>query len=91
MNSMIGVSHLVHRSTAWVHQGHCVKYFIQELQSPVKVDLDPTWRLFDALTRVVWTPAFHKTHPQDAESPEVIYSNAGSCRITCVNNRKQVN
>lgn len=47
------------------------------------MDLDPAWRLFDALTWVVGPPAFHEAHPQDAQPAQVIHPDAGSSRQTC--------
>jgi len=42
----------------------------------MELDLDPAWRVLDRGPQVVGTPAFHKTHLEDAETPEVVDSDA---------------
>lgn len=59
-------------------RGQVVQHIVQELQSSVKSDLDPTWRLLDALPAVVWPPTLHKAQPQDAQATQVIHSNTFS-------------
>ena len=51
--------------------------FVQKLQSPVQVDFDPTGCLFDGLPLVIWTPTLDERQPDDALSPEVVYTDAG--------------
>lgn len=35
---------------------HCLKNLVQELKRSVELNFDPTWRLLDAVSRVVWSP-----------------------------------
>lgn len=48
----------------------------------MEVNLDPARGFFDALSRVIRAPALHKAHPEDAQAPEVIHTNASSSRQT---------
>lgn len=66
----------------WVSYGHGVQHLVQELQSPVQVDLDPAWCLLNALSWVIGTPTFHKAHAQDAQPAQVIHTDASGCRQT---------
>ena len=63
-----------------VGDGHGVQHLVQQLQGPVEVDLDPAGRLLDALSGVVWPPALHKAHPQDAQPAQVVHSYPRRCR-----------
>lgn len=60
----------------WVLKWNRVKHLVEQLQSSVKVNFNPTRRLFDGLSWVVWSPAFYKRKSQNAQSPQVIDSNA---------------
>lgn len=42
------------------------------------MDLDPAGGLLDARPGVVGTPALDEAHAQDAQSPQVVHSDAGS-------------
>jgi pantothenate synthetase len=53
-----------------------VEDFVEELESAVEVNLDPTRRLLDGLARVVRAPSFDEAEPQDAQSSEVVHSDA---------------
>lgn len=66
-----------------VGDGHGVQDLVQQLQSPVQVDLDPARRLLDALPGVVGPPPLHKAEPQDAQAPQVVHADARRCRQTC--------
>lgn len=48
----------------------------------MEVNLNPARGFFDALSRVVWAPALHEAHPEYAQAPEVVYTNASSSRQT---------
>lgn len=47
------------------------------------MNLDPTRRLLDALTRVVRPPTLDEAHPQDAQPAQVVHSDAGGRGQTC--------
>lgn len=66
-----------------VGDGHGVQDLVQQLQSPVQVDLDPARRLLDALPGVVGPPALHEAHPQDAQAAQVVHADARRRRQTC--------
>lgn len=66
-----------------VGDGHGVQDLVQQLQSPVQVDLDPARRLLDALPGVVGPPALHEAHPQDAQAAQVVHADARGGRQTC--------
>lgn len=48
----------------------------------MEVNLDPAGRLFDALSGVIGTPAFDKTHAKDAKATEIIHTDTGGRRQT---------
>ena len=48
---------------------------IEELEGTVQSNLNPAWRLLDALSSVVWPPALDKTQSEDTQTSEVIYTN----------------
>lgn len=54
------------------------------------MDLDPAGGLLDALAGVVRSPALDKTHPEDAQPPQVIYADACRCRQTWVDGERGV-
>jgi len=43
-----------------------MKYFIEKLEGTVQVNFNPARCLFDALSRVIRSPTFYKTHPEYA-------------------------
>lgn len=51
---------------------HHLEYFVQQLERTVKLDLNPTRSVLDRRSRVVGTPALHKTESKDAQTSEVI-------------------
>ena len=65
-----------------LHQRHRLEDFIEQLQRPMQLDLDPARRFLDGRARVVRPPALHKAHLQHAESSQVVHANAGRRRQT---------
>lgn len=53
------------------------------------MDLNPTGCLFNALPWVVWPPALHEAHPEDAQPAQVVDPNACSSWQTCRRDRRR--
>jgi len=56
-----------------VTDGHRVENLVKDLESPMKVHLDPARGLLDRLPIIVWTPALHEGEPEDAKSSEIVH------------------
>lgn len=49
----------------------------------MQMNLNPAGRLLDRSAGVVRSPALDEGKPHDAQSPQVVHSDAGRCRQTC--------
>lgn len=62
---------------------HVVQDLVKKLQSTMKVNFYPAGRIFYRLTGVVGTPAFDKAQPKDAQTAEIVNTDAGSSGEVC--------
>lgn len=67
----------------WIVNWHGVQNFIQQLESTMQVDFDPTRSLLDTLPSVVRTPAFDKRQSKDAKSSQIIHTDSSCTRQSC--------
>lgn len=58
---------------------HIMQNFVKKLQRTMQMNLDPAWRVFDRLPRIVGAPALDETQPEDAQSTEIINTNSSCC------------
>lgn len=52
---------------------------VEKLEGAVKVDLDPAWGILDGGAGVVAAPTLDKAQPQDAQTSQVIHTDASRC------------
>lgn len=56
---------------------HLVQNLVQQLQRTVQMYLYPARRLLDGLPWIIRTPSLDKGQPQNAQSSQVVHTDAG--------------